>query len=253
MRVPRRNPRPELWDPLTGERRGLRDFTRRDGTTAIPLEFDPCGAYFIVFRDCAAGAGGGENFPKFKTVLALDGEWKVAFDPAWGGPGEVVFPSLRDWTGSPDPGVKYYSGAAWYTKRFSLAKRRGPRYRLELGEVLDVGVATVRLNGRNLGTIWTKPFAVDVTEALADGENVLEVKVVNSWHNRVLGDQLHVGGGKTWTKTNIEIANRNGRKGKLSPSGLIGPVVIKAEDSGNARAGNSPCAASGDCDITPCK
>ena len=227
---------PELWDPLTGERRALCDFTCRDGTTAIPLEFDPCGVYFIVFRDGALCAGAGKNFPSFKTVLTLDGEWNVSFDPTWGGPGEVVFPSLSDWTKSPDLGVKYYSGTAWYTKRFALAKRNGLRYRLELGEVLDTGVAGVRLNGRDLGIVWTKPFGVDITGALSNGENVLEVKVVNSWYNRVLGDQLHAGGGKTWTKTNIEIANRRGRRGNPSPSGLLGPVVVKAEESPTFRA-----------------
>ncbi|MBQ4199860.1 MAG: glycoside hydrolase, partial [Kiritimatiellae bacterium] len=139
---------------------------------------------------------------------------------------EVVFPELSDWTKSTVAGIKYYSGAAIYSKRFRFSRRGGARCRLELGEVLDVGIATVRLNGKDLGTVWTKPFGLDATEALADGENVLEVKVVNSWHNRVLGDQLNAGG-KVYTQTNIEIANRNGRKGKLSPSGLLGPVVVK--------------------------
>ena len=217
---------PEFWDPLTGEHRALCDFVRKDGVTAIPLEFDPCGACFIVFRDGNPSAHARKNFPQFKTALVLDGEWKVAFDQAWGGPGEVVFPELSDWTKSTVAGIKYYSGAAIYSKRFRFSRRGGACYRLELGEVLDVGIATVRLNGKDLGTVWTKPFGLDATEALADGENVLEVKVVNSWHNRVLGDQLNAGG-KVYTQTNIEIANRNGRKGKLSPSGLLGPVVVK--------------------------
>lgn len=223
---------PELWDPLTGRRRVLCEFSCKDGVTAIPLEFDPCGSCFVVFRDGVSSAPGGVNFPKFETALVLDGEWKVAFDPAWGGPEETIFPTLADWTESTDPGVKYYSGAARYSKRFAFAKRNGARYRLELGEVLDTGVATIRLNGRDLGTVWTKPFGVDVTEALANGENVLEVKVVNSWYNRVLGDQLQAGCRKVWTQTNIELANRKGRKGKPSPSGLFGPVTVKACENG---------------------
>ena len=52
--------------------------------------------------------------------------------------------------------------------------------------------------------------------------------MVNSWHNRVLGDQLQPAG-KTFTNTNIEIALRNRHKGRLSPSGLLGPVVVKEE------------------------
>ena len=96
---------------------------------------------------------------------------------------------------------------------------------LELGEVLDVGVATVKLNGRDLGTVWTKPFRVDVTGVLKSGKNSLEVRVVNSWYNRVLGDQQG-GGKKKFTKTNIRLRDRKGKPAKFSPSGLLGPVRI---------------------------
>ncbi|MBR6734229.1 MAG: glycoside hydrolase [Kiritimatiellae bacterium] len=222
---------PELWDPLTGEVRPLPEFAYEGGVTSVPLEFEPYGAYFVVFRGGRAAAGaeaGRRNFPQCKTVLTLDGPWEVAFNPAWGGPARTEFTTLCDWTKSSDPGIRYYSGAAVYTKKFTVAKAPAARCRIELGNVLDVGIATVRLNGRSLGTAWTAPFAVDATGAFRAGENTLEVKVVNSWHNRVLGDQLQPAG-KTFTNTNIEIALRNRHKGRLSPSGLLGPVVVKEE------------------------
>ena len=93
--------------------------------------------------------------------------------------------------------------------------------------MLDVGIATVTLNGVNLGTVWTKPFRVEITDAVKSGDNALAVKVVNGWHNRVMGDQLHPDR-KTYTKTNVVLGGRKGER--LSPSGLIGPVQIFAEN-----------------------
>ena len=224
--------RPQLWNPLTGEIRPLDVFTQTKEMTSIPLEFDPFGAYFVVFAEKggAPTAASRRNFPKYTSVAAIDGEWRVAFNRAWGGPGEVVFKSLADWTKSKDAGIRFYSGAATYRKDFDFGgDAAGGRFCLELGEVLDVGVATVKLNGRDLGTVWTKPFRVDVTGVLKSGKNSLEVRVVNSWYNRVFGDQ-HGGGKKKFTKTNIRLGKHKGKDPKPSPSGLIGPVrIVRAE------------------------
>ena len=224
--------RPELWDPLTGEIRPLDVFSREDGTTRIPLEFDPCGAYFVVFaeKDCGREKTGAErNFPEYAPLAAIDGEWRVSFDPAWGGPGETVFPSLADWTRSKDDGIRFYSGAATYRKDFDFSGGAEGRVFIELGEVLDVGVATVTLNGKRLGTVWTKPFRIDASGVLKSGKNSLEVRVVNSWHNRVFGDQTR-GGKKKFTQTNIRLGKRRGSNAGLSPSGLLGPVrIVKAK------------------------
>ena len=50
-------------------------------------------------------------------------------------------------------------------------------------------MAEVKLNGHDLGILWKPPFRVDVTDALKPGDNVLEVKVVNLWINRMIGDE----------------------------------------------------------------
>ena len=50
-------------------------------------------------------------------------------------------------------------------------------------------MAEVRLNGKDLGVRWKPPFRLDVTEALKTGQNQLEVKVVNLWINRQIGDE----------------------------------------------------------------
>jgi beta-galactosidase/beta-glucuronidase len=88
------------------------------------------------------------------------------------------------------PGVKYFSGTATYTKRFTVtasAKAGGKRVYLDLGraEVL----AEVKVNGKDLGTLRKPPFRVDVTDAVHAGNNDLEVRLTNLWPNRLIGDE----------------------------------------------------------------
>ena len=50
-------------------------------------------------------------------------------------------------------------------------------------------MAQVNLNGTDLGLLWKPPFRVDITGALKAGPNELEVKVINLWPNRMIGDE----------------------------------------------------------------
>ena len=223
--------RPEFWNPLDGSVSAAHVFTQRDGRTRIPLVLDPYGSLFVVFNapiPADAQGTGIRNFPEYAACLTLEGPWQVHFDPAWGGPDSVLFNRLTDWTLSDDDGIRYYSGAATCTGSFIWNGPRAGRFVLQLGSVKDVGIATVRLNGRDKGICWTPPFRVDVTDALVPGRNTVEIRVVNSWYNRVAGDQLHPDR-KPYTSTNILL--RNDFRGReqpvlLSPSGLLGPVKI---------------------------
>jgi hypothetical protein len=115
-----------------------------------------------------------------------------------------------------------YSGTAVYRKQFNLPimPAKGTRLLLDLGAVHEV--ASVRLNGRDLGVLWTKPARVDINDALKAAWNALEVTVVNLWPNRLIGDEalpkeLRV------TETNM---HKFGSASPLLPSGLIGPVTV---------------------------
>ncbi|MBE7502411.1 MAG: hypothetical protein HS113_19425 [Verrucomicrobiales bacterium] len=94
---------------------------------------------------------------------------------------------------------------------------------LDLGRV-EV-MAQVRLNERDLGVVWTAPWAVDVTEALKPGVNRLEVTVANLWPNRLIGDAaLPADQRVTWTTWNPFT-----KDAPLLPSGLLGPVTLQSE------------------------
>ena len=104
------------------------------------------------------------------------------------------------------------------------------RYYLQLENVKDVGIASVCINGKDKGIVWTKPFRVDITDGLKEGENDVVVEVTNSWFNRVAGDEMAVSPTK-YTQTNIVLGNdfRGNAVSEitLEPSGLLGPVTIQ--------------------------
>ncbi len=223
---------PELWDAVTGEMRDATAFVQENGQTVVPLELDPSGSVFVVFRkpiDPKAAGTTASNYPAVKPLGQLDGAWSVAFDPKWGGPAEpVTFDSLVDWTSRPEDGIKYYSGSTIYTKTFDVPGviPAGQRVMLDLGEVREV--ASLKLNGKDLGVIWTQPARVDITEALKPTGNQLELKIVNLWPNRLIGDDS-LPLEKQYTKFNMRNYFGNHlfpKDSPLRPSGLIGPVRL---------------------------
>lgn len=215
---------PELWDPVTGKIRLATDWSAADGRTTVPLQFMPYGSIFVIFRNAAtAPKNPRPNFPTLAPKYEITGEWTVKFDPKWGGPEQVVFPQLTDWTQRPELGIRYYSGTATYQKTFDCPDevRAGTgRLLLDLGMVKNL--AEVKLNGKSHGVLWTYPFQVDVTDAIRPTGNILEIEVVNFWPNRVIGDQF-LPPDQQLTHTNVRKLTRDT---PLVESGLLGPVRL---------------------------
>jgi hypothetical protein len=89
-------------------------------------------------------------------------------------------------------------------------------------------IATVKVNNIDCGTIWTKPYTIDITKALRDGENEIRIEVSNTWANRLIGDQ-YLPEEKRITKTTAPFRLKNK---PLLPAGIIGGVRLLIE-SGN--------------------
>jgi hypothetical protein len=174
----------------------------------------------------AAGKSWRANVTVLPTALEIAGPWEVRFPPKWGAPASVVLPSLASWTDNANEGVRHFSGTATYVKEFELpagTPGAGHRLWLDLGEVREV--AEVSLNGRDLGVMWKPPFRADITAAAQPGKNRLEVRLTNLWPNRLIGDQrLPQAQRRTWATFNPFTADS-----PLLPSGLLGPVTVRAE------------------------
>ncbi|MGH9616426.1 MAG: glycosylhydrolase-like jelly roll fold domain-containing protein, partial [Acidobacteriaceae bacterium] len=153
----------------------------------LALETADEGTYNFV---TAAGHSLKARVPRLPGPILLEGPWQLEFPKDLGAPDRVTLDRLISWTEHPDFGVKYFSGTATYRNRFKL--REGMlapdrRLYLDLGRVCVI--AEVALNGKDLGILWKPPFTVDVTDFLTRGNNALEIRVVNLWPNRLVGDE----------------------------------------------------------------
>ena len=225
FRISRKHP--EIWDPVSGRDWDATDFRQENGRTVVPMTFAPYQSFFVIFR--RPGTEPKVKRPNFPAVSLSDeikGPWTVHFDPKWGGPESVVFENLEDWTKRLEDGIKYYSGTATYRKTFDLPpalKKGRHKIFLDLGEMKDL--AEVRLNGKELGVLWTKPFRVDITEALQASGNLLEIDVVNLWANRLIGD-ASLPPEKRFTHSDASHIVK--KSDSLPSSGLLGPVKLQA-------------------------
>jgi len=124
--------------------------------------------------------------------LKVTGAWTVSFDEKMRAPKSIVFNELMSWTQSEVEGIKYYSGAANYTKVVEVSQSMlslDKNIYLDLGEVANV--ATVKINEKQIGILWKPPYRLEVKKTLKAGKNTLEVIVSNSWVNRLIGDEQY--------------------------------------------------------------
>ena len=192
-----------------------------------------------------------EDLPK---SFEIEGSWDVEFLKEHDYAGKHRFDHLLDWKDHPEENIKYYSGTAIYRNSFEwkdgLADEQN-QYIMELGNVKIV--AEVFLNGVNLGVHRMDPFSMNISEALRQGANVLEIKITNQWSNKLIGDErfpFSFSGYKLegnfpkgimmdWyvknqplpsgERTTFCTAPFYRATDELMPSGLLGPVQIRVK------------------------
>jgi hypothetical protein len=134
---------------------------------------------------------------------------------------------LVSWSDSSDSGIKYFSGEGTYTNTIQAPSdwfREGSHLWIDLGDVKNLAEVTV--NGKSLGVVWHAPYRVDATTALKPGANEINVKVVNAWVNRLIGDEQP--GATKYTFADVKPYKANS---PLLPSGLLGPVAVVREST----------------------
>jgi hypothetical protein len=215
---------PELWNPVNGARRVLPAYEQKDNSTVVPLQFEPYESMFIVF----AGKGSprssemADNFPAPEILAEITSPWTVSFesDRIKRGPADpVVFNTLQSWSRNADERIRYYSGTAVYANTFTLAAVPEGEVCIDLGRACMM--ARVKINGQYAGGAWTYPYRVNITGAVVRGENTVEVEVVNTWVNRLIGDALVPEDERV---LNYRFDSWMSRE--LRESGLLGPVKI---------------------------
>jgi len=215
---------PELWFAETGKSTAA-SFRIANNATTVPLRLEPWGTVFVVFRKPTKQTSHTLPAEKLSELLAVEGPWNVAFQVDRGAPASVTLDKLISWPESEEPGVRYFSGTATYTKTVDAKPdwiAKGKRIWIDLGEVRNL--AEVEVNGKSLGVVWHTPYRVDITGAVKPGANQVVIRVTNAWVNRLIGDQQQ-GAATKYTFTVVKPYKANS---PLQPSGLIGPVTISS-------------------------
>ena len=233
---------PELWDPETGEIACVNRSYVEDGRTYLTVSFKPSGAVFVMFRPKRTERIKIIAEPEIHESRPIDGPWQVSFNaPYDGAPSPVSMKTLIPLNEHNVDDIRYFSGTAIY--RTSFDWNGTGRVWIDLGVVKNL--ATVVLNGREYPVLWRPPFTCEVTDSIREGRNEFEVRVVNLWVNRLIGDE-RLESDVQWQGPQIKkvpdwvtkgLPSPTGRhtfttwhhwnkNDRLVPSGLIGPVDL---------------------------
>ncbi len=127
---------------------------------------------------------------------------------------------LDSWANETDKDLKYYSGTVIYTTKIKFDEPDFRRSFLEI-EKLE-GIATIRVNGKEVNTLWANLYMQYIGQYLQEGENTIEIEVANTWHNALIGNELHKDlKQKTFTNAPFRLKDK-----PLLPAGIIGTVKI---------------------------
>ncbi len=184
------------------------------------ITLPPGNSLFYVFADAAVDGKHLYQPKRTGEMLPLGNKsWSVSFEKNGK---RVEMEELKDWTTFQENEIRYYSGHAAYETTFKRKRmpEAGEAVMLDLGTVENI--ATVYVNGKDCGTVWRAPYAVDITQALKKGSNTLRIVVVNTWANALQGnDEGKAPFAGIWTNGKYRRAGK-----QLLPAGLTGEVRI---------------------------
>jgi len=216
---------PVFYDAVSGKESEVKQWQIKEGRTEIPLKLAANASLFVLLEEPTdkEGVDLGLNWEVFKPYLEMKGPWEVQFDPNFGGPDKpIIFEELTDWSMHVNPAIRHYSGTAIYRKTFEWGGKDRAIW-LNLGELANI--ATVKVNGKDCGTLWTAPYRLNMKDALKKGKNQLEIAVTNTWANRLIGDKdLPQEKRITHTTAPYRLGDR-----PLLKAGLIGVVKLEEE------------------------
>ncbi|MFA9390244.1 MAG: glycosyl hydrolase [Prolixibacteraceae bacterium] len=217
---------PEIYHTQTGKITDARAWKVENKRTEVPLKLEANESVFVIFEKAtnAKESNSGLNWTAKRVAQKLDENWKLQFDPEYGGPKEALrINQLKSWTEFEEFGVKHYSGTVAYQKTFQWSPKDAQQVWIELTKVANI--ASVIVNGVECGVAWTAPYQVEMTNALKEGENSLEIKVTNTWANRLIGDHgLAEDKRVVWTTAPYMLEGK-----PLLKAGILGDVNILVE------------------------
>lgn len=216
-------PQAELWMAEDGTTKPLA--LKRDASRLrFALQLAPYTSRFVVLRAGRRAHPVRAIAPAFAPI-ALDGPWHLRFLDGSAADLPVQSAELGSWTESANSVIRFHSGRARYRKDFFLPPDlAGRAMEIDLGNVGEM--ARVLVNDRDLGTVWWAPARIALPKSLlVSGRNTIEVEVANYWSNAFVGERQARPAAIVFST----IYPFNAAS-PLRPSGLIGPVVLRAAE-----------------------
>ena len=206
-----------LYNPVTDE------YSPYEGT----LTLAPYESVFVITQETDSFSVGNHQFlgrklPVSRHETPALQQWDVRFVESGV---QLTDQQLFDWSQHQDDRIRYFSGHARYSTTFKLKGKEVPQGRTWMTFPNVKDIAHVWINGKDCGIAWTAPYEVEITGVLQKGKNVIEIEVVNTWHNALRG----LGQGKApyegiWTN-----AKYRTKGDTLLPAGLLAQPEIKTE------------------------
>jgi hypothetical protein len=246
---------PQLWDAYTGKIRQTDDYVRKGDSVLVTLNLEKDHSVFVIMQNAECKMQNVETRRAAslqQTVQKIDGAWDVTFYPKLDSPFKKKLPELVDFSKQNDEKLKYFSGTAVYENKFKC-KMQNAKCKMILDLVAVHDMATVEINGIEVGVLWFPPFKIDITGYVKAGTNSLKISVTNTWANRLIGDEQY--------PADFEWGTDRGKEGRdmkafpewflrseprseprrktfnlwyyyrkdseLQPAGLLGPVMVE--------------------------
>lgn len=181
-----------LFDAYTGIK-GLAKTKQLDGEMAVLVQLKPGESVFIAVAENNLNLPAWNYEAASTDTIVLNNLWKVTFLD--GGPiipSATTIAKLTGWeTWNNKTG--HFSGTAKYSTSINLDVVDADDYILDLGDVRES--ASVFVNGKEAGTVWSIPFELNIGKYLKAGENTIEIEVTNLAANRIRAKELR---GEEW-------------------------------------------------------
>lgn len=177
----------EIWNPYNLAMSAAK-------AESLALTIEPNGSRFIIFHNSEPMAMQCDSLSSLVTdsfsyddSICLPDDWTITFPEV----GTLSGQSFFDWSAHSNPGIKYFSGTATYSRNIKLTKKqlKNARIILDLDSVNDMAAVRVNVNGRAFPVMWKAPYTLDITSALKAGDNKIEIDVTNLWPNRMIGNE----------------------------------------------------------------
>lgn len=179
----------------------------------------------------------GPQYPFLEAAgnrIEIPGPWKISFIS--GGPvlpDEVSVNIPIAWTDLEGEAFRKFSGTARYSVTFPGPEGNAEVWLLDMGRIAES--ASVRLNGKDLATLFGPHYYVRIPAEELEEKNLLEIDVSNLMANRIADLDRQTSEWKKFYNINFpaRFPENRGEDGLFTakewtpkPSGLIGPVTI---------------------------